>query len=159
MDIFLIIFTFFCIHVIGSYIPSRLSKETIFLFNPFFKVFSWELPLYEKIKIKKWKDKLPDGGDWVRGGVKKNSLNIRKRIELEKFVLETKKAELSHSLQIIITLMFLSYIEPLTGIILFFYSLIINAPFIFIQRYNRERVNKFVVRFEDQQDATYHIRE
>ncbi|TXC85649.1 glycosyl-4,4'-diaponeurosporenoate acyltransferase [Metabacillus litoralis] len=128
------------IHLLGAYIPSKFNAAFINKFTLLDAVNQWEIITYEKLKVKRWKEKLPDGGDWTKGGIKKKNINIRSKEGIERFLLETKRAELSHWLQILPAPIFFTFNDPLSGIIMIIYAFSFNIPFIIIQRYNRYRL-------------------
>lgn len=134
------------IHLLGAYIPSKFNAAFIQKFLWLDSVKQWEMNIYEKLKIKSWKEKLPDGGDWTKGGIKKKHINIRSKEGRERFLLETKRAELSHWLQILPAPIFFTFNEPLAGVIMIIYAFSFNTPFIMIQRYNRYRLNRCLSR-------------
>ncbi|WP_226669994.1 glycosyl-4,4'-diaponeurosporenoate acyltransferase [Metabacillus litoralis] len=128
------------IHFLGAYIPSKFNSAFIQRFSWLYPVHQWEISVYETLKIKKWKEKLPDGGDWTKGGIKKKDINIRNKEGIERFLLETKRAELSHLLQILPAPLFFTFNDPISGVIMIIYACCFNTPFIMIQRYNRFRL-------------------
>ncbi|WP_273129315.1 glycosyl-4,4'-diaponeurosporenoate acyltransferase [Bacillus weihaiensis] len=130
----------FVIHTVGAYVPSRFSMETIERVRWLYPIRAWEMGVYKVLKVKKWKEKVPDGGDWAPGGIKKNQINLRTQEGRNRFLLETKRAELSHWLQTLPAPIFFTFNEPTVGIIMILYALAFNLPFIAIQRFNRNRV-------------------
>ncbi|RSK27516.1 hypothetical protein EJF36_11825 [Bacillus sp. HMF5848] len=128
------------IHTIGAYIPSKFNEKTINFFSCLYPVNRWEVKVYEKLRIKKWKEKLPDGGDWVKGGIKKREINVKSIKGVERFIFETKRAELSHIMQILPAPIFFTFNDILSGWIMIVYAFCFNTPFIMIQRYNRYRL-------------------
>lgn len=139
------------IHIIGAYIPTKFSIKTIDSFHWLYPVKQWELSIYNKLQIKRWKDKVPDGGDWVKGGIKKRNIKITNQEGLSRLYLETKRAELSHWLQIIPAPIFFTFNDLISGSFMIFYAFCFNLPFIIIQRYNRKRIegisDRFIMRF------------
>lgn len=97
----------------------------------------------KKLKIKKWKDKLPQYV--AKNGFSKKNLQSLTKLSpeyIERFILETCIAEWNH---IMCCMYFvLSFIiNPFYyGIIFSVIPIIANVPFIFIQRYNRIRFLK-----------------
>ena len=103
--------------------PRRFEKEGLF---------------YEKaFKISRWKPYLPDGGTYKKKHLKDFSLS-----GLEKFIIESKRAELSHILGLYPFVFFILftpwYCLPILGV----YALIVNVPCWMAQRYNRPRVQR-----------------
>ena len=52
--------------------------------------------LYERLGIKRWKDRLPEAGALYSGGFSKRDLTSHDRAHLERFVAETRRAEAVH---------------------------------------------------------------
>src|SRR4051812_6160767 len=51
---------------------------------------------YERLRIKRWKDRLPEAGALFTGGFSKRSARTLDRAVLERFVVETRRAEWAH---------------------------------------------------------------
>jgi glycosyl-4,4'-diaponeurosporenoate acyltransferase len=98
---------------------------------------------YEKILgIKRWKDRLPDGASWFKGGFAKASLQRRDPAHLARFLRETWRGELCHwTVLAFIPLFFLW--NPWWGdLVIALYALAANLPCILVQRYNRHRLQR-----------------
>ena len=95
---------------------------------------------YENIiKIKSWKKYLPDGAKIFNEGFEKKSLKDTSEEYLERFILESKRAELSHYLQMLPVPIFFLFNFWWVGLIMIGYALLVNLPCVFAQRYNRPR--------------------
>jgi glycosyl-4,4'-diaponeurosporenoate acyltransferase len=92
-----------------------------------------------RLRITRWKDKLPDAGDLFRGGVSKRHLPSHDGAGLQLFVRETRRAELTHWWAMACGPVFVLWNPPLASALLVGYGVVINLPFISIQRYNRFR--------------------
>lgn len=126
---------FFCVRADASFFdPSK----------PIYKIHNWEVEnsfYTKKLKIKKWKDKLPQY--IAKNGFSKKQLKNISEMEptyIQKFISETCRGEWDH-------LMCCAYvpvsfwINPLPYAILFSCIVVFcNLPFIAIQRYNRLRL-------------------
>ena len=140
------IFAWLIIHVSISYICLRLpdpfyeSKKTIRKGN------RRELFVYEKLRIKKWKTILPDGGDVFKGGFRKKELKKLTSSYIHKFILETRRAEFTHWILIPPSFLFFLWNSPIVGWLMIGYALIVNVPFIMIQRYNRLRFKPLLIK-------------
>ena len=121
-------------------------------FDPSKKIYSqknWEHSgkFYTAVlHINIWKDRLPQ---YIgKGGFSKKRLNKYNKLSYEyinKFIYETCRAEWYHTFCLFGCVLFLLINPTLTYKLLFFFlSIIINVPFILIQRYNRIRLNKLV---------------
>lgn len=115
----------------------------------FFNVKRWEIPLYKKLHIQQWKDKVPEMGR--AGGFPKDHIRSTQPAYLEKFISETCFAEWMH---------FVVGAAGFTALIfypsshLFFVLPILIVNFILhlllclIQRYNRYRLTIVYSRLE-----------
>jgi len=97
--------------------------------------------LYERVGIRKWKDKVPDMSRISRRLTKKSISEKPTPDSLLGLIRETCVAELIHWL-LCISALYCLRIWPGTGgaFITIFYILVLNLPFILIQRYNRPRL-------------------
>jgi glycosyl-4,4'-diaponeurosporenoate acyltransferase len=103
---------------------------------------------YEQaLHIQRWKDHLPEAGGLFAGGVSKRHLaGTVGRAGLDRFVAETRRAEYGHWLAIAGSPLFALW-NPLSGLVLMTaYSVVVNAPFIAVQRYNRQRAQRILAR-------------
>jgi glycosyl-4,4'-diaponeurosporenoate acyltransferase len=105
-----------------------------------FQVSAKEKKFYEKLKIRKWKDKVPEIGQFT--GFRKNKLDDPKSVEyLDRFLLEISYGELGHitscATSFLILLLFpmyhlwLAVAIPVAAV-----SLLLNLPSLSILRYN-----------------------
>lgn len=134
------IFAWLIFHVSISYICLRLPDSFYQSKKSEVNNRKRELYLYESLRIRKWKTILPDGGDVFKGGFRKKELKTLSSSYLQKFIVETRRAEVTHWLLIPPSILFFIW-NPITiGITMIGYALIVNLPFILIQRYNRLRL-------------------
>jgi glycosyl-4,4'-diaponeurosporenoate acyltransferase len=95
-----------------------------------------------RLRIRRWKDHLPEAGALFEGGVSKRHVSG----DLDRFVAESRRAEYGHWLAIACSPAFALW-NPLSGLVLMTaYSLLVNAPFIAVQRYNRQRAQRLLAR-------------
>ncbi|MGA8210410.1 MAG: hypothetical protein WB441_17560 [Nocardioidaceae bacterium] len=99
-----------------------------------------------RLRIHRWKDRVPEAGDLFRGGVSKRRLPAYDVAGLELFVRETRRAELGHWWALACGPLFVLWNPPLASGLLFAYGVAVNLPFILIQRYNRSRTQALVER-------------
>lgn len=130
------------IHLSVSLLTSRMDGRSICRFNWMWNEKSAEESgrLYERLMIKRWKDRMPEAGGLFPGGMSKKHLHAAK--DMERFVLETKRGELSHWMQLFAFLLFFIWNTPGSVLINGLYAACFNLPFIMIQRYNRIRLNR-----------------
>ncbi|WP_053216027.1 hypothetical protein [Guptibacillus hwajinpoensis] len=127
------------IHVVLSYICLRLPDSFYETEKSKTDLKKWEHGLYKTVGIRKWKTILPDGGGVFRGGFRKKELKTLSASYIRKFILETRRAELTHWILIPPAMLFFLWNPPLVGWVMVGYALLVNIPFIMIQRYNRYR--------------------
>jgi hypothetical protein len=141
------------LHFLVAYIFMKLPENLrLRLFNnkkKFFVVSEKEIKFYKKILLPKWKDKLPQ----YSKGFNKRNLSDKISIEyLELFINVTCQAEMVHYL--IIPLGYFSlFFSLLTNnkkiwifILIASFIGVCNVLFSFIQRYNRFRLNKLLIK-------------
>jgi len=92
------------------------------------------------LRVHRWKDKVPEAGGLFRGGVSKRQLPGRDIAGLQLFVRETRRAELAHWWAMWCGPVFVLWNPPLAAVLLIIYGVLVNLPFIAIQRYNRFRI-------------------
>lgn len=97
-------------------------------------------------QIHRWKDKLPEAGGLFRGGLSKRQLPGYDVAGLELFARETRRAELTHWWAMFCGPLFVLWNPPLAAVLLITYGVVVNLPFIAIQRYNRFRIEALLGR-------------
>jgi glycosyl-4,4'-diaponeurosporenoate acyltransferase len=101
---------------------------------------------YERLAIRRWKDALPEAGALFPGGVSKRRLPSPDAAGLQRFAAETRRAELGHWWAMAGGPLFALWNPPPIAAAMVAYGVLVNAPFIAIQRYNRARVSRALVR-------------
>lgn len=132
----------FIFDAIIAFLLHLIPQKSINYNAKFFNVNKNERKFYEKIGIRKWKDKIPEMGQLCH--FKKDKISSNELKYVDKFLVETCYAEIVHygmiavGLFIIIIIPFeyvLNYSLPLVLINTF-----LNLPPILIQRYNRPKL-------------------
>lgn len=100
------------------------------------------------LRISRWKDRLPEAGALFAGGISKRRVTAAEQGGLERFVVETRRAELAHWLAAWPGVVFGLWNPPAVVPIMVAYGLAVNLPFIAVQRYNRIRAAR-VLRARD----------
>ncbi len=98
------------------------------------------------LRIHRWKDLVPEQGSLFEGGYSKARLSDRSTANLERFVKETRRAELVHWVNLAAGPFFLIWCPPAIGAVMVGFGVIAHLPFIAIQRYNRGRLIALVAR-------------
>jgi glycosyl-4,4'-diaponeurosporenoate acyltransferase len=100
--------------------------------------------LYERFGIKRWKDRLPEAGALFTGGFSKRSVRTRDREVLQRFVIETRRAEWTHWTIMLATPVFVLWSWWWVALLMVVYALAANLPCLLVQRYNRARLTRLL---------------
>lgn len=97
--------------------------------------------IYERVtRIRRWKRFLPEGGDVYDGGFNKRHLRGRDDAHLQRFVTETRRAEVTHWLAMACGPLFWIWSAFWLGLVMVVFGLLANVPCLITQRYNRARL-------------------
>ena len=110
-----------------------------------YKQRKWERDgkMYARIfRLKKWKNRLPDGAALFKKGFPKKHLNEPDAAYLSNFIRETCRAETAHWIMFFLSPVFFIWNPRYVGIVMIMYALLANLPCIIIQRYNRIRLRR-----------------
>ncbi len=102
--------------------------------------------LYRRLRINRWKDRLPEAGALFAGGFSKRSVSMRDPAYFERFVVETRRAEATHWWVMGAGPFFLLWNPPALGVVMVLYALVANVPCLLVQRYNRGRLLRLLAR-------------
>lgn len=137
---------------IALFIAGQLMPRRWFDFDAFpYMDFAWEKggAIYEKLKVRAWKDRVPDMSRIIPNMVKKKAALARDAEAMERLVRETCVAECVHVLLIIIICpMIGAAIGGWLGAACAFIYAAGNMLFVAIQRYNRPRLREILRRME-----------
>jgi glycosyl-4,4'-diaponeurosporenoate acyltransferase len=100
-----------------------------------------------RLKVKKWKRLLPPVAALVKGGFRKKHLGNADAAYVRRFILETCRAEFTHWVIFLFSLIFFLWNDWWIGLIMVAYGLATNMPCIVIQRYNRIRLERMYARY------------
>jgi glycosyl-4,4'-diaponeurosporenoate acyltransferase len=99
--------------------------------------------LYTRVlRIDRWKDRLPEAGALFAGGISKRHVTAADQGGLQRFVIETRRAELAHWMAAAPGPLFALWNPPAVVPLMIAYGLVVNLPFIAVQRYNRLRASR-----------------
>ncbi len=117
-------------------LPKKLANHE----KKIFQVSQKEKKFYEKLRIRKWKDKIPEIGQFT--GFRKSKLEDPKNIEyLDRFLLEICYGQIGHAASML-TSFLIVFLYPLhrlwmgISIPVAIVSLLLNMPSILVLRYN-----------------------
>jgi len=112
-----------------------------------------EEAIYDRVlRIRLWKDQLPDGGSWFRGGFSKKKIAMLEKAYLQTFILETRRGEWTHICSMLPAPLFFLWNETFYGWIILAYAVLANTPFIFVQRYNRIRLQRIYWKLKEKSE-------
>lgn len=94
------------------------------------------------LRIGRWKDRLPEAGALFAGGISKRHLTGRDQGGLARFVVETRRAELAHWMAAAPGPAFALWNPPAVVPVMVLYGVLVNLPFVAVQRYNRIRASR-----------------
>ncbi len=109
---------------------------------------------YERrLGIGRWKGLLPDAGDALPGGVRKNSLVSRDPATLQRLVVETRRAELVHLAIWPFWMVTALWLPPAGVLINLAFATLFNLPCLWLQRYNRLRLQPLLLAMQARRGA------
>ena len=129
-------------HVIAGYVAWRTPDARLSADKGLFRFRKWEKQegFYRKVlRIHRWKGFFPEAGGFFPGGFSKKRMLNRQPGYMERFVRETRRGELSHWLSMLPAPLFFLWNDWRIGIGMLVYALVVNLPFIAINRFNRRR--------------------
>ena len=94
------------------------------------------------LRIKTWKGLLPDGAAVSKGGFRKKHLRSSDTVYIQRFIAETCRAELTHWVIFVFSIVFFIWNVWWAGMIMIAYAFVVNVPCILTQRYNRIRLRR-----------------
>ncbi len=138
-----IIFQFGAAFIALRIIPDSFYRYDKGIFKPF--AFEKNGQIYRRLfRVHRWKKYLPDGAAISKKGYRKKKLPPPQPDNLEKFLLESCRAEMTHLIAIFPFWVFIFIGSPLIVVLMLIYALLINLPCIIAQRYNRPRLARLL---------------
>ncbi len=107
----------------------------------------------QRLGIERWKGLLPDAGDALPGGVRKNSLVSRDPATLQRLVAETRRAELVHLAIWPFWIVTALWLPPVGVLINLTFATLFNLPCLWLQRYNRLRLQPLLLAMQGRPSA------
>jgi glycosyl-4,4'-diaponeurosporenoate acyltransferase len=143
------------VHASTGYIAHRIPTARLDHDSWLTRPRRWERGgrVYDAIRVRRWKDSLPEAGAVFAGGVSKRSLVTRTTAGLEAFATETRRAEIGHWLAAAASPAFALWNAPAVAAVMVAYGVGINLPFIAIQRFNRARIASALHRNADRRNG------
>ena len=132
-------------------VSASISRKNEGAFNPeswLYRERDWEKngKIYQSIlQVKGWKGLLPDGAALFRNSFRKKRLKKPDAAYVQRFIIETCRAELTHWIVFAFSVIFFIWNIWWVGIIMIAYAFMVNIPCVITQRYNRIRLKRFLV--------------
>jgi glycosyl-4,4'-diaponeurosporenoate acyltransferase len=132
------------VHVVVGYGAHRVPSRALRRDHGILVLRQWERDgrAYERLRIRRWKDRLPEAGAFFAGGMSKRQLPARDEIGLLRFAIETRRAELAHWWAMLALPLFALFNPPYAMPLMVLYAVAANVPCIAVQRYNRARLGR-----------------
>ena len=137
------------VHAGSGYLVHRLPVAALARDRRLFRERRWEGGgrfYRRRLRIGRWKDRLPEAGALFAGGLSKRHVTAAADGGLERYVVETRRAELGHWLAIVPAPLFALWNPPVAAVVMVVYALAVNLPFVAVQRYNRIRSGRVLRR-------------
>lgn len=145
----------FFFHMLISWLCLKIPDHWLHNNQTFFKSRSFERngDLWQSLfHIKSWKKFLPDASFILKANYDKKELGQTNVENLEKFLIEINRAELTHWLAMLPAFLFFIWNPLWAGFIMIAYAILANLPFILTQRYNRPRLQR-LLQLKQQREA------
>lgn len=137
---------------------SLILPENLFIYTKWlFKERKWEHggTVYQKLfNIKKWKDKLPELSDIIKRNFPKKKLPSFNVEYLKKYIVESCRSEMCHWMIVISVIVFSSWFNDDMENFIFILAVILNVPYIMIQRFNRPRIINVMQKNAEKEERT-----
>ncbi len=101
-------------------------------------------PWQQLFAVKGWKHLILDGNNIIQIGFSKKRLASHEMDYLQQFLLESRRAELTHWISILPAPLFFLWNPMWAGLVMIGYAILFNAPIIIVQRYNRPRLKQII---------------
>jgi glycosyl-4,4'-diaponeurosporenoate acyltransferase len=137
-----------CWSTVVGYAAHRLPRRRVDRDGPLTRLRPWERDgrVYERLRIRRWKDRLPELGAAFRGGVSKRSLPSGRTDGVARFAAETRRAEIVHWAIPLATPAFALWNPAWLLAAMASYAVLANLPCLLVQRYNRGRAQRVLAR-------------
>jgi glycosyl-4,4'-diaponeurosporenoate acyltransferase len=134
-----------------GWIATRWSFERLARPGPLTRLRRWERDgawWNRHLRVRRWRDAIPEAGSLL-GGYSKRHLRSRRSEDLDRFRLETVRAERVHWLLLASSLLHLIWCRPAVAAGMLLFGAVANVPFIIVQRANRGRLERLLRRRTD----------
>ena len=134
---------------IASYLVNLLSYRSLMRIYPIFKTRKWEKngSIYQTLfHVKGWKEYIPSIGFFDKKNIEKTRITPD---FVAQYLLEGLRAELCHLYAFVFALLLLLITATKAWFFIVIYTILLNAPCIIIQRFNRPRFERIIKTRDD----------
>jgi len=139
-----------------SYGATKIPRQWFIRHSRLFRPFPFERngELWQRLfRIKGWKGRLPDGAMFFKSAYNKQTLHGIDSPSLTEFLIESRRAELTHWLSMVPAPLFLLWNPSGAFWGNVAYAVLFNMPFILAQRYNRPRLERLIIQKQNKSRA------
>lgn len=143
------LFIFILFSIVMTLIAEKMPTKIYYYKKWLYRERQWEDGghIYERIfGVKSWKAKLPDISDFMKWRFNKKHFAKNNNNYLFAFLTESCKAEFTHWMIIMSTLIFKFWNNWSSVLLIMSIAMLLNLPYIIIQRYNRPRLKRLLRR-------------
>lgn len=143
-------------HLMISYCTVRIPNQWFIRHESSFRSFRFEQEgdLWQRLfRVKRWKQLIPDGTIFIRNGYNKKALHGNDASSLDEFIVESRRAEVTHWVSIVPASLFFLWNPIWAGWLNVAYAVLFNVPIIIAQRYNRPRLARLINRKQNKSQA------
>ena len=140
------------IGIVTGFLMHRTPVARLDHDGPLTRSARWETRRFyrDRLRIHRWKDRLPEAGAFFRGGFAKRHIADHSPAHLRRWAAETRRAEYTHWLNIAAGPLFVLWCPPWLALVMVLFALVAHLPFVAVQRYNRLRLLASLERSGDQ---------
>lgn len=129
---------------VGHRLPLKLLETNTWLTQP--RPWGEDSHWYKRLlRIKKWKDRLPEAGDFFKGGFRKSSVGGGDYTVMSRFLAETRRAEYVHTVIWLFWLVTMLWTPSWGVLVNLAVGTALNLPCLWVQRYNRLRIEHLLL--------------
>jgi glycosyl-4,4'-diaponeurosporenoate acyltransferase len=129
---------------VGHRLPLKFLETDTCLTRP--RIWGEDRQWYNRVlRIKRWKDRLPEAGDFFPGGFRKTSVGGGDCAVMSRFLAETRRAEYVHIAIWLFWLVTMLWTPDWGVLVNLAVGTAFNLPCLWVQRYNRLRLQHLLV--------------
>lgn len=142
-DLFYMLIVEGMVGFISAHLPKKLLNPRRRIYQP--RPWEKDGSIYQRIfKIKNWKPIVWDAGRVFQKDFKKDHVDATNPRSLERWIMETCRAEWCHWVTFILIIPLFSFNPPGMSFFWLIYDSVLNITSIIVQRYNRPRLVKML---------------